>query len=200
MMFVASAQRPRLAMFRRVASKAAVVPAVATARSCGSVVPKGTADMTAPESSEKVKEFAAFYTQLTLKEVTALQREIFKQLGHSDDFYEQALLRGMGGGGGGGVAVAAAPAAAPAAAAEEKAPEPEKKKPAKTAFDVNLESYPDGSKIKLIKDLRGVTNDSIKEAKDLIEKKGVVAKNLSQSDADKLVELFKANGASATVQ
>ena len=190
-------------MFRRVGSKASVVAvAAASSRACAATpVPKGTADLTAAESSEKVKEFASFYTQLTLKEVTALQREIFKQLGHSDDFYEQALLRGMGGGGGGGAVAAAAPAAAVAApAAEEKAPEPEKKKVAKTAFDVALESYPDGAKIKLIKDLRGVTNDSIKEAKDLIEKKGVVAKNLGKADAEKLVELFKANGATASLQ
>eukprot|EP00672_Neobodo_designis_P018614 CAMPEP_0174839704 /NCGR_PEP_ID=MMETSP1114-20130205/8215_1 /TAXON_ID=312471 /ORGANISM="Neobodo designis, Strain CCAP 1951/1" /LENGTH=90 /DNA_ID=CAMNT_0016073831 /DNA_START=102 /DNA_END=370 /DNA_ORIENTATION=+ len=89
-------------MFRRVASKASIAAVAATSsRACATPVPKGTADLTGAESSEKVKEFAAFYTQLTLKEVTALQREIFKQLGHSDDFYEQALLRGLGGGGGG---------------------------------------------------------------------------------------------------
>ena len=187
-------------MFRRASSVA--VPA-AFVRCCATPVPKGTANLSAADSSEKIKEFASFYTQLTLKEVTSLQREIFKQLGHSDDFYEQALLRGMGGGGGGApvaVAIPAAAAAAAAPAAEEAPAPPEPKKPAKTAFDVNLEAYPDGAKIKLIKDLRGVTNLSIKEAKDMIEKKGVVAKNLAQSDADKLVELFKANGASATVQ
>ncbi len=143
---------------------------------------------------------------MTLKEITALQREIFKQLGHSNEFYEQALLRGLGGGGGGGGTVVMAPAAvaAPAPAADAPpaavAPKEDKKKVQKTAFDVNLVSYPEGAKIKLIKELRGVTNDSIKDAKDLIEKKGIVARNLGQTDADKLVELFKAAGADAKIQ
>ena len=192
-------------MFRRLAVPK-VGGALCAVRPCSaSALPKGTVDLTAADSDKKIKEFAALYTQMTLKEITALQREIFAQLGHSNEFYEQALLRGMGGGGGGGgVVMAAAPAvAAPAAAAapEAAAPAaPEKKKVQKTAFDVNLVSYPEGAKIKLIKELRGVTNDSIKDAKDLIEKKGIVAKNLGQADADKLVELFKAAGADASVQ
>ena len=171
-------------------------------RHCANVVPKGTVNLGAADSETKIKEFAAFYTQLTLKEVTSLQREIFKQLGHSDDFYEQALLRGMGGGGGGGAAAVAAPAAAAAAPAEVAPPPPPEpvKKVQKTQFDVNLVSYTDGAKIKLIKELRAVTNASIKDAKDAIEKKGLVAKGLSESDATKLVDLFKAAGAEATVQ
>jgi large subunit ribosomal protein L7/L12 len=191
----------------RLGGRCAFAAAVASStRACASAVPANTADLSNADSSKKVQEFAAFYTQLTLKEVTELQREIFKQLGHSNDFYEQALLRGMGGGGGGGgggAAAVAAPAAAAAPAADAAKPAvaaPEKKAAAKTAFEVNLVSFPDGAKIKLIKDLRSVTNDSIKDAKDLVEKKGIVAKNLGKGDAEKLVEMFKANGADASVQ
>jgi large subunit ribosomal protein L7/L12 len=190
-------------MFRRIASIRTASAAVCVQARNTSAIPANTADLSQGSSEEKIKQFAQYYTQLTLKEVTSLQREIFKQLGHGDDFYEQALLRGLGGGGGGGGAAAAsaAPAAAAVAApAEEVKVAPPEKKVQKTAFEVNLVSYPDGAKIKLIKDLRGVTNDSIKDAKDLIEKKGIVAKNLGKSDAEKLVELFKANGADAQMQ
>lgn len=170
-------------------------------RGCASGVPAGMAKMEKPDSDAKIAEFAKYYTQLTLKEVTALQRAVFKELGHSDEFYEQALLRGMGGGGGAPAAVAVAAPVAAAPAADEPAPEaPKKKAVEKTQFDVSLEAYPDTSKIKLIKDLRSVTSDSIKDAKDAIERKGIVARNLGKEDAEKLKGLFEANGATVTLQ
>jgi large subunit ribosomal protein L7/L12 len=164
--------------------------------------------MEMPDSNKKLDEFATLYSQLTLKEVTQLQKLIFKKLGHSEEFYEQALLRGLGGGGGGGgVVMQAAPAAvaAPAAAAGPSAAEEEakaaaeaeaKKKAQKTTFDVKLGKYPADAKIKLIKELRAVTNLPLKDAKDLIDKApGFVAKTMGKEDAEKLAKLMKEHGA-----
>lgn len=150
----------------------------------------------------KVEQMAEAYSQLTLKEISQLQRLIFKKLGHSDKFYEEALLKGLGGGGGGAVVMAAAPAAAPAAdaaaaAAEApKAAEPAKKKIEKTTADVKLVKFPAEAKIKLIKELRTVTNLPLKDAKDAIDKApGLIQTNMSKEDAEKLKKLLEGHGA-----
>merc|ERR1712169_53091 len=49
-----------------------------SSRFCASAAPKGTAEMSTPESSEKIKEMAKLYSQMTLKEISTLQRQIFK--------------------------------------------------------------------------------------------------------------------------
>ncbi|KPI86257.1 putative 60S ribosomal protein [Leptomonas seymouri] len=153
---------------------------------------------TKPADNAKLDELATTYSQLTLKEVSDLQRRIFKKLGHSDDFYEKALLRGLGGGGGGGVVMApvAAAAAAPAAEAAAEAPKPEKKKVEKLTYDVKLEKFAPEIKIKLIKELRAVTSLSIADAKKAVEKcPGLVATNMSKDDAEKLKGLYEKLGA-----
>ena len=137
----------------------------------------------------KVDEIAKACSKLSLKEFTSLQRQIFIELGYSKEFYEQALLRSMGGG---GVAVAAvqAPAAdakAPAAAEPEEEPE---KKEEKTQFDVKLVSFPPTSKVQLIKELRVVTQKGLMEAKQTIEKGGIIAPKLGKEDAEKLKTLL----------
>lgn len=147
-----------------------------------------------------LEELASAYSQLTLKELSDLQRLIFKKLGHSDEFYEKALLRGLGGGGGGGVVMAtnaAAAVAAPgAAAAAEEAPKAEKKKVEKNTYDVKLAKYTPDIKVKLIKELRSVTNLSIADAKGAIEKcPGLVQTNMRKEDAEKLKALFEKLGA-----
>lgn len=152
-------------------------------------------------TNAKLDDLAATYAQLTLKEVSDLQRLIFKKLGHSDDFYEKALLRGLGGGGGGGAVMmapaAVAAAAAPAAdAATAEAPKAEKKKVEKLTYDVKLEKFAPELKIKLIKELRTVTNLSIADAKKAVEKcPGLVATNMSKDDAEKLKTLYEKLGA-----
>ena len=157
--------------------------------------------MTMPKSDKKLEEFAELYSQLTLKEVTALQKLIFKKMGHSDDFYEQALLRGLGGGGGGAAVVMPAQlAAAVAPAAQEESPKEEAaaKPPAaaKTSFDVKVGKFPAEAKIKLIKELRAITNLPLKEAKDAIDKApGIVSKSMGKEDAEKLKEKLVALGA-----
>lgn len=146
----------------------------------------------------QLDELAAMYSQLTLREVSDLQRLIFKKLGHSEDFYEKALLRGLGGGGGGVVMAApTATAAAPAAdGADAEAPKTEKKKVEKHTFDVKLDKFAPDIKIKLIKELRTITRLSIPDAKKAVESApGLVAKNLNKEDAEKLKEVFEGLGA-----
>lgn len=154
---------------------------------------------TTPADNAKLDALAASYAQLTLKEVSDLQRLIFKKLGHSDEFYEKALLKGLGGGGGGGgvmMAPVAAVAAAPAADAAAEAPKPEKKKVEKLTYDVKLEKFAPEIKIKLIKELRTVTNLSIADAKKAVEKcPGLVMTNMGKDDAEKLKGLFEKLGA-----
>ncbi|AYU77256.1 60S ribosomal protein, putative [Leishmania donovani] len=146
----------------------------------------------------KIDDLATAYSQLTLREVSDLQRLIFKKLGHSDEFYEKALLRGLGGGGG---AVMMAPAAAAAVAPAADAPaadalKTEKKKVEKLTYDVKLEKFAPEIKIKLIKELRTVTNLSIADAKKAVEKcPGLVATNMSKDDAEKLKGLYEKLGA-----
>ncbi|KAG5505061.1 hypothetical protein JIQ42_04245 [Leishmania sp. Namibia] len=163
----------------------------AVGRRCCSAKPKG--------DNAKLDDLAAAYSQLTLKEVSDLQRLIFKKLGHSDDFYEKALLRGLGGGGG---AVMMAPAAAAAVAAPgadapgADAVKTEKKKVEKLTYDVKLEKFSPEIKIKLIKELRSVTNLSIADAKKAVEKcPGLVATNMGKDDAEKLKGLYEKLGA-----
>lgn len=180
----------------------------ATARLCCSSS-SSSAKAAAPAAaiSPKLEDLANAYSQLTLREVSDLQRLIFKKLGHSDEFYERALLKGLGGGGSGGVVTAAAPAAAPAgggvaaapaadAAAAAEGAKPEKKKVEKLTVDVKLDKYPPDVKIKLIKELRSVTSLSIADAKKAVEKcPGLVATNMSKDDAEKLKGLFEKLGA-----
>ncbi|KAG5509350.1 hypothetical protein JKF63_06660 [Porcisia hertigi] len=150
-------------------------------------------------NTARLDDLAAAYAQLTLKEISDLQRLIFKKLGHSDDFYEKALLRGLGGGGGGAVMMApaaAAAAGAPAADAPAADAKTEKKKVEKLTYDVKLEKYAPEIKIKLIKELRTVTNLSIADAKKAVEKcPGLVATNMSKDDAEKLKGLYEKLGA-----
>ncbi|KAG5483275.1 hypothetical protein LSCM1_04817 [Leishmania martiniquensis] len=150
--------------------------------------------------SAKLDDLAAAYSQLTLREVSDLQRLIFKKLGHSDEFYEKALLRGLGGGGGGAVTMAPAVAAAAAASAADTpaadAVKTEKKKVEKLTYDVKLSKFPPEIKIKLIKELRSVTNLSIADAKKAVEKcPGLVATNMGKEDAEKLKGLYEKLGA-----
>ncbi|KAG8344150.1 Ribosomal protein L7 L12 C terminal domain [Trypanosoma vivax] len=151
-------------------------------------------------SSSKLEELASTYSQLTLRELSELQRLIFKKLGHTDEFYEKALLRGLGGGGGVMMAPAATAAAKPATeSAEAETPKVEKKKVEKTTYDVKLDKYAPEIKVKLIKELRSVTCLSIADAKSAIEKcPGLVQTNMRKEDAEKLKELFEKLG--ATVQ
>ena len=188
---------------RRFTSTAATTPAAAAASTAvGGGCPEGMVPLATPQSSAKVDELASVYCQLTLKEITELQRLIFKKLGHSDSFYEQALLRGLGGGGGGGGTAASAPASdaagAVAAGGASPAAAPPKPKAApaapaeKAAYDVHLKAYPPENKAKIIKEVKTATNMSLGDAKGMVDKApGIVAKNLPKEDANKLKKLLE---------
>lgn len=88
------------------------------------------------------------------------------------------------------VAVAAAPAAgaAPAAAAEEK-----------TEFNVVLKDAGD-KKIDVIKVVRAFTGLGLVEAKQAVEKGGVLKENVAKEEAEKIVADLKAAGATAVLE
>lgn len=89
------------------------------------------------------------------------------------------------------VAVAAAPAAgaaAPAAAAEEK-----------TEFNVVLKDA-GAKKIDVIKLVRAFTGLGLVEAKQAVEKGGVLKENVPKADAEKILADLKAAGATAVLE
>lgn len=89
------------------------------------------------------------------------------------------------------VAVAAAPAAgaaAPAAAAEEK-----------TEFNIVLKDA-GAKKIDVIKVVRAFTGLGLVEAKQAVEKGGVLKENVAKEEAEKIVADLKAAGATAAME
>ena len=92
----------------------------------------------------------------------------------------RAVVAGVGTQSGGGGA------AEPAAAAA----------PAKTEFTVKLESFDAAQKIKVIKEVRAITELGLKEAKELVEgTPAVLKKDMKKEDAEAIVEKLKAVGA-----
>ncbi len=93
--------------------------------------------------------------------------------------------------GGGAPAAAAAPAETKAA---EKPKEEEKKE--KSHYDIELSKFDAAKKIALIKEVRGILNLGLKEAKEMVEGAPVwLKKEVAKEDAEKLVEKLKEFGA-----
>ncbi|XP_073275022.1 uncharacterized protein [Primulina huaijiensis] len=77
----------------------------------------------------------------------------------------------------------------------------EEKKPEKTTFDVKLEKFDAGSKLKVIKEIRSFTDLGLKEAKDLVEKAPVVLKqHITKDEANSIIEKIKAVGGVAVME
>lgn len=77
----------------------------------------------------------------------------------------------------------------------------EEKKPEKTVFELKLESFDAAQKIKIIKEVRGVTDLGLKEAKDLVEKSPVVfKKGVSKEEGEQIIEKMKAIGAKVVME
>jgi len=94
----------------------------------------------------------------------------------------------MGGFGGGG-APAAGGAAAPAEAVKEEAPKE------KTHYDVELEGFDAATKVKLIKEVRGILGLGLKEAKETVESSPTwLKKELVKDEAESLKEKLEAVG------
>ncbi|KAH7850867.1 hypothetical protein Vadar_003939 [Vaccinium darrowii] len=71
----------------------------------------------------------------------------------------------------------------------------------KTAFDVKLEKFDAGAKIKIIKEVRSFTDLGLKEAKDLVEKAPVVVKKgVAKEEADSILEKLKGLGATVVLE
>lgn len=100
---------------------------------------------------------------------------------------------GMMGGMGGGAAQAQA---APAQAAEPEKPKEEEKPKEKSHYDIELTKFDAAKKIALIKEVRGILNLGLKEAKEMVEGAPVwLKKEVAKEDAEKLVEKLKEFGA-----
>ena len=95
---------------------------------------------------------------------------------------------GMGGGGGG---APAAGGAAKAAAVEEVAAPKEK-----THYDIELSKFDPASKIKVIKEIRGIFGLGLKEAKETVESAPTwLKKEVAKEEAEALAEKLTALGA-----
>ncbi|KAL6841952.1 hypothetical protein ACP4OV_028464 [Aristida adscensionis] len=71
----------------------------------------------------------------------------------------------------------------------------------KTAFDVKIEKYDAAAKIKIIKEVRAVTDLGLKEAKELVEKAPVVVRaGLTKEEAEALAAKLKAAGAAVALE
>uniref|UniRef100_A0A0E0LNK7 Large ribosomal subunit protein bL12 C-terminal domain-containing protein n=1 Tax=Oryza punctata TaxID=4537 RepID=A0A0E0LNK7_ORYPU len=95
----------------------------------------------------------------------------------------------------GAAAPGAAGDAASGSAGAEEAPA------VKTAFDVKIEKYEAAAKIKIIKEVRAVTDLGLKEAKELVEKAPVVVRSgLPKEEAEALAAKLKAAGAAVALE
>ncbi|KAK8663861.1 hypothetical protein V6N13_083666 [Hibiscus sabdariffa] len=69
------------------------------------------------------------------------------------------------------------------------------------AFDIKLEKYEAGAKIKIIKEVRAFTELGLKEAKELVEKVPVVViKGVAKEDAQGIIKKLQELGATAVLE
>lgn len=95
----------------------------------------------------------------------------------------------------------AAAGASPAGAGDAGAGAEEAAAAVKTAFDVKIEKYEAAAKIKIIKEVRAVTDLGLKEAKELVEKAPVVVRaGLPKEEAEALAAKLKAAGAAVALE
>ncbi|KAL9190615.1 hypothetical protein ACHAXT_000321 [Thalassiosira profunda] len=140
---------------------------------------------TAPFTSPKVEELFNKIIYLDLVEVHLLAEMINEKLGVTiSDAERERMARGGGGGGG------------QKKAAEDDAPAAEEK----TAFDVKLTGFDAKAKIKVIKEVRGMTSLGLKEAKELVEgAPSTVKKDVKKEEAEELKAKLEALGATVEI-
>ncbi|KAL4517547.1 hypothetical protein Ndes2526B_g00753 [Nannochloris sp. 'desiccata'] len=96
----------------------------------------------------------------------------------------------------GGMPMAAAPAAGAPAAAEAAAPAEEK-----TDFNIKLDGFDAASKIKVIKEVRAITDLGLKEAKELVEgAPAVLRKGVKKEEAEQIKAKLEAAGAKIVLE
>lgn len=131
-----------------------------------------------------VVELGEKICQLNLLQVSDLTELLKQRLGLQPPMGGFAMPMGMP------MAAAAAPAAAEAAAPKEE----------KTEFDVKLEGFDAASKIKVIKEIRGITELGLKEAKELVEgSPTVVKKAVKKEEAEEMKKKLEAAGAKVSL-
>ncbi len=84
-------------------------------------------------------------------------------------------------------------AAGPAAGGEEAAAEEQ------TEFTVSIKTAGD-KKLQVIKEVRGITQMGLKEAKELVESGGVIKEDVAKEEADEIKEKLEAAGATVEVK
>ncbi len=143
----------------------------------------------APEASEKVLELADRIIELNMLEVSSLTELLKDRLGITGASGMMMMPGGMMQGA--GAPAAAEGAGGAPAAVEEK----------KDDFSVKLTGYDAASKIKVIKEVRAVTDLGLKEAKEMVEKgEFVVKEGLSKDDAEALVKKLEEVGGQAKME
>ncbi|KAL2939536.1 50S ribosomal protein L7/L12 [Bienertia sinuspersici] len=71
----------------------------------------------------------------------------------------------------------------------------------KTVFELKLESFETASKLKVIKEIRALTDLGLKEAKDLVEKTpSIFKKGVPKEEAEQIIDKLKAAGAKVVME
>jgi len=121
---------------------------------------------------------------MSMLEVKDLTDRLVEHFGIEEEEGDDSLSYGHGQSGGG----------------ESNKPVEEEKKEEKKTFDLKLVAYDEKSKIKVIKEIRAITNLGLKEAKDLVEGvPKVVKKDIKKEEAEELKEKLIAAGATVEI-
>ncbi|KNA25232.1 hypothetical protein SOVF_008380 [Spinacia oleracea] len=141
--------------------------------------------------SDRVFRLVDEVSSLTLVEAAELGTVLMKKMGMKED--EVPIIGVLNPGAAAGLAQMAANS--PAGVAQEE------KKEEKTVFELKLESFEAASKIKVIKEIRAVTEYGLKEAKDLVEKTpSIFKKGVPKEEAEQIIEKMKAVGAKVIME
>ncbi|KAK9060739.1 hypothetical protein SSX86_021445 [Deinandra increscens subsp. villosa] len=126
-------------------------------------------------------------SSLTLLEVAELSSIMMKKMGMKQPPVVAVMKAGAAG-------LAGVGAASQTAAKEESKPE-------KSVFELKLDSFEAASKLKIVKEVRSVTDLGLKEAKDLVEKAPVVfKKGVTKEEAEQIIEKMKNVGAKVVME
>ncbi|KAI3711644.1 hypothetical protein L1987_70183 [Smallanthus sonchifolius] len=148
-----------------------------------------TFDLTEHRSppTERVWRLVDEMSSLTLVEVAELSSIMMKKMGMKESPVVAVMKAGAAG-------LAGVAAKGQTAAKEESKPE-------KSVFELKLDSFEAASKIKIIKEVRSVTDLGLKEAKDLVEKAPVVfKKGVTKEEAEQIIEKMKNVGAKVVME
>lgn len=147
----------------------------------------GTDEEAKPACSPKVLELAEQISMLNLVEVAELVTQLKTTLNLPDT---PAMGMPMG------MPMAVAPGAAPAAEAADEAPAVEEK----AIVNIQLDSFDESSKIKVIKEVKAISGLGLKEAKALVESlPAAVLSDIKREDAASIVETLEGVGAKVSL-